>query len=179
MLTNINHSPAEGNFCGEYGNTLKPAIVQDYNKHMGYVDKSDRMTNSYSICRRTWKWTKKLFFHLLDLSILNSYILLTSCGSKLTHRDFRLTLVRDLIQEGGRVPRPQTTPWGRPTTSTSQPTRLDIRQNEHWPSEGRRVRCRVCATKNKETWTKFCCSKCNVGLCVDPCFRVYHTQMHF
>jgi hypothetical protein len=39
--------------------------------------------------------------YLLDLSVLNSYILLTSCGSKLTHRDFRLTFVRDLIQEGG------------------------------------------------------------------------------
>jgi hypothetical protein len=101
MLTNMHRSPAEGNFCDEHGNALKPDIVQDYNRHMGYVDKSDRMTNSYSIGRRTWKWTKKLFFHLLDLSVLNSYILLTSCGSKLTHRDFRLTLVRDLIQGGG------------------------------------------------------------------------------
>jgi hypothetical protein len=42
-----------------------------------------------------------LFFHLLDLSVLSSYILLTSCGSKLTHHDFRLTLVRVLIQKGG------------------------------------------------------------------------------
>jgi hypothetical protein len=99
MLTNMYCSPAEGNFC-EHENTLKPAIVQDYNRHMGYVDKSDCIMNSYSISRRTWKWTKKLFFHHLDLSMLNSYILLTSCGSELT-RDFRLTLVRDLIQEGG------------------------------------------------------------------------------
>ena len=34
----------------------------DYNHHMGYVDKSDRMANSYSTSRRTFKWTKKLFF---------------------------------------------------------------------------------------------------------------------
>jgi hypothetical protein len=27
--------------------------------------------------------------------------------------------------------------------------------------------------------TKFRCSKSNVDLCVDPCFRVYHTQLHF
>jgi hypothetical protein len=74
MLTDIHCSPAEGNFCDEHGNALKPAILQDYNRNMGYIDKSDRMTNSYSISRRTWKWTKKLFFHLLDLSILNSYI---------------------------------------------------------------------------------------------------------
>ena len=50
------------------------------NWHMGYVDKGDRMANSYSINRRTWKWTKKLFFHLLDLAILNSYILIFFTG---------------------------------------------------------------------------------------------------
>jgi hypothetical protein len=60
MLTNMHHSSAEGNFCDEHGNALKPAIVQDYNRHMGYVDMSDRMMNSYSISRYTWKWTKKI-----------------------------------------------------------------------------------------------------------------------
>jgi hypothetical protein len=54
--------PAEGNFCDEHGNAIKPAIVADYNAHMGYVDKADRTANSYSISRRTWKWTNKLFF---------------------------------------------------------------------------------------------------------------------
>ena len=50
------HSPPlEGNFCDEHGNAMKPAIIQDYNRHTEYVDKSDLMTNSYSICRRTWK----------------------------------------------------------------------------------------------------------------------------
>jgi len=52
------------------------------------VDKSDCKTNTYSISRQTWKWTKKLYFHLLDLTVLNSYILLTSCGAKVTHREF-------------------------------------------------------------------------------------------
>jgi hypothetical protein len=46
MLTNMHHLPAEGNFCDEHGNTLKPVIIQDYNQHMGYVDKSNHMTNT-------------------------------------------------------------------------------------------------------------------------------------
>jgi hypothetical protein len=88
-LTNIHNPPAEGNFSDEQGNAVKPLIVEDYNRHMGYVDKGDRMANSYSVSRCTWKWTKKLFFHLLDLAILNSYILLSSCGGKkISHRDF-------------------------------------------------------------------------------------------
>jgi len=82
MLTNIHSAPAEGNFCTEGGKAIKPQIVMDYNHHMGYVDKGDRKTNSYSISRRTFKWTKKLFFHLLNLAILNSYIFHSSCGGK-------------------------------------------------------------------------------------------------
>jgi len=50
------HSPAvEGNFCDEHGKAIKLATIQDYNRHMGYVDKSDLMVNTYSISRRTWK----------------------------------------------------------------------------------------------------------------------------
>jgi hypothetical protein len=51
MLTNMQHPPAEGNFRDEHGNTLKPVIIQDYNQHMGYVNRSDRMRNPYSISR--------------------------------------------------------------------------------------------------------------------------------
>jgi len=89
MLTNIYNAPAEGNFCVDGGKAIKPQIVMDYNHHMGYVVKGDRMANSYSIRRRMLKWTKKLLFHLLDLAILNSYIPHTSCGkNKFSHRDF-------------------------------------------------------------------------------------------
>jgi hypothetical protein len=94
MLTNIHNPPAEGNFCDEKGNAIKPLVVEDYDRHMGYVDKGDRMANSYLISCCTWKWTKKLFFHMLDLAVLNSYILLFSCGGKkITHREFQLALV--------------------------------------------------------------------------------------
>jgi len=101
MLTNINSASAERNFCNGGGKAIKPQIVMDYNHHMGYVDKGDRMANSYSISRRTFKWTKKLFFHLLDLAILNSYILQSSCGKKMSHRDFRCTLVRNMLAHAG------------------------------------------------------------------------------
>jgi len=76
LLTNIHTPPTEGNYRDEHGNAIKPAIVANYNRHMGHVDKADRMANSYTASCRTWKWTKKLFFHLLDLTIVNSYILL-------------------------------------------------------------------------------------------------------
>lgn len=45
----MHSSPAEGNFCDEYGNAVKLGIVHNYNAHMGYVDKSDHMTKIASL----------------------------------------------------------------------------------------------------------------------------------
>jgi hypothetical protein len=72
------HTPVtEGYFCDERRNVIKPMIAADYNMHTGYVDKEQ--DDSHSISRRIWKWTKKLFFHLLELMILNSFVLW--CGT--------------------------------------------------------------------------------------------------
>jgi len=79
---------------------MKSQIVMDYSCHMGYMDKGDRMANSYSICQQTLKWTEKLFYNLLDLVILNSCILFSLCGgTKISHKDFRFTLVRNMLAQ--------------------------------------------------------------------------------
>jgi len=64
---------------------------------MGFVDKSDRIVNSYGTDRRTWKWTKKLFFHLTGMTNLNGFRIHKSCGGNMTHKNFREILVRELI----------------------------------------------------------------------------------
>jgi hypothetical protein len=76
---------------------VKPLIIEDYTTHLSYADLSDRMANSYSFSKKTWKWMEKLFFHLLDVTILNSYMLYKIYGGNMTHLKFREQLVRDLI----------------------------------------------------------------------------------
>jgi len=49
MLINMDPLPAEGNFCGNSNHPMKPNIVERYNRHMGYIDISDRMASSYSM----------------------------------------------------------------------------------------------------------------------------------
>jgi len=70
---------------------------------MGYIDSSGRMANSYSMSQHTFKWTTKLFFSLLDLTVLSSWLLLASCRAKYTHQDFRLLLVKNLIEEAEKA----------------------------------------------------------------------------
>jgi len=72
MLTNMDPPPAEGNFCDTSNRPMKPYVVERYSWHVGYVDSSDRTAESYSMSRHTFKWTTKLFFRFLDLTVLNS-----------------------------------------------------------------------------------------------------------
>ena len=178
MLTNIHNTPAEGKFCNGGGKATKLQIVMDYNHHMGYVDKGDRMANSYSISCRTFKWTKKLFFHLLDLAILNSYILHSRGSKKMSHRDFRYILVRNMLAHAGperRIPRP----LGRSPNVESHVARLELCSSKHWPIPSEtQLRCRICKARDvtKKVFVK--CCKCEVGLCIKKaCFQDCHTKV--
>ena len=132
MLTNMDPPPAERNFCDDSNRPMKPHIVERYNWHKGYIDNSDRMANSYSMSRRTFKWTTKLFFHFLDLTVLNSWILLSSCGAKYTHRDFWLLQVRNLIAEAGKSQdRPTPRLVGRQSAAATNVLRLESRHNKY------------------------------------------------
>jgi len=85
MLTNINPPPANANFYDDSNCPVKLYIVTWYNQHMGYISSSEPMANSHLMSEHSFKWTMILFFHLLDLTVLICWILLSSCGAKYTH----------------------------------------------------------------------------------------------
>ena len=87
---------------------------------------------------------KNLFFHLLDLAIVNSYILLSSCGGKkISHGDFHLNLFKEMLARSGHEPRPPMH-VGRPAPTSANTGRLDTRHNKHWPGcNPKQQHCRV------------------------------------
>jgi hypothetical protein len=83
-LTNTLFLPAEGNFYNECGKTLKPAVVPDHKKHTRKVDESDSMTNCSLLADYLWNGQRIYISTLWNLP-LSTLIMLTSCGSKLSH----------------------------------------------------------------------------------------------
>ena len=55
------------------------------------VDISNRMISDYELDSKTVKWGKRIFFHLLDLALVNSWILYKNNISQL---DFRLSIIQ-------------------------------------------------------------------------------------
>ena len=169
MLTNMEPPAAEGNFCDESNRHVKPHIVEWYNRHMGFTDNSDCMANSYSMSQCNFKWTTKLFFHFLDLTVLNNWILLSSCGAKYTHWDFRLLLVRNLIEEAGKSQdHPTPSLVGRSSVAATNTVWLKSQHNQHWPAKFTQLHCRLCSSCGQRKMTVYKCANCEVGLCVVP-----------
>jgi len=94
---------------------------------------------------------RKALFHLLDMAIVNSYVLLSSCGGKkISHRDFRLTLIRERLARAGHEPQPSM-PVERPARPSNNIARLDTRHNKHWPGRSyTKRRCHVCSARGVE-----------------------------
>ncbi|PNF24473.1 hypothetical protein B7P43_G09102, partial [Cryptotermes secundus] len=128
---------------------------------------------------RGWH-TVKLFFHFLDMTILNSFILLSSCGTKLSHREFRLALVCNMLVHAARGPsRPQQS-MGRPPAVSSAISRLEEASRHHWPtSSTSRLRCRVCSWHRKRSYIQTKRVKCDIGLCISGCFQQFHMKATF
>jgi hypothetical protein len=56
---------------------------------------------------------------------------------------------------------------------------LESRHNQHWPAKSTQVCCLVCSSRGQRKTTVYKCAKCDVGLCVVPCFADYHTKVNF
>ena len=55
----------------------KLECIIEYNKWMGGVELYDQLCCYYLFDHRTWKWWRRLFFHLFNTAIVNAYILYT------------------------------------------------------------------------------------------------------
>jgi hypothetical protein len=166
---------------------LKHISVMEYKDKMGAIDTTDMQISSVECARKSIKWYKKFFMHLLDVTMLNAmYLYQVQSGKKPQMLDFRLQVIRQLIE---KYSLPRLNPRGGRPSIHESPLRLTER---HFPapvpqtaSQGSRTqrRCHVCQhTKKRESKrkdTRFMCVQCDVALCVDPCFREYHTLLHF
>ncbi|KAJ8935337.1 hypothetical protein NQ318_016630 [Aromia moschata] len=103
------------------------------------------MLSSTECVRKTVKWYKKLFFHIVDLCLLNSHALyLTQNQEKVPLATFQLNLIRQLLEKYNL---PKVTPV-KPTLRN--PERL---MGRHFPAlvpDNKVRRCTVCARTNTQ-----------------------------
>ena len=143
---------------------------------MGGVGGNDQMKSYYGINCRWKKWWLRIFFELLHRCIVNSHILerLSPNHNMRSSKNFRLEVSKLLIGEFSsrtHVVRP----------AIESPARF---RDRHFPSilpsnskgKTKERRCKVCSTKEKPKRTSYFCEDCDMGLCVAPCSKIFHTR---
>ncbi|KAK6183341.1 hypothetical protein SNE40_010841 [Patella caerulea] len=164
----------------------RPAIVKEYNAKMGGVDLLDMMSTLYKRLMKSRRWYMYIFFHMLTVSLVNSWFLYKrsckSLGTKPMTMEIFQSQVAECLKKAGKPAR------GRPS-SASPPVRKktvvvplpvqDVRYDkiDHLPDVvGTRGRCRLCP----KGYSQIRCSKCGVYLCIVTgketrnCFTAFH-----
>lgn len=134
-----------------------------YTTYMRGVDLCDQLRGTYSTLPKTHKWWHRIFFFLLDTSLVNAWLLHNSnarAGNELemSHRDFQLVMAEEVTSTWkGRMA------W----TSAFRPTHATI-YVPLW-QDFRRV-CKMCKKR-----TRTMCAECgDKFLCVTPCYMKCH-----
>lgn len=177
----------------------KPELMHQYNKYMGGVDLNDQLLKYSAYSRRTLKWWNKAAFRILNVAMVNAYILYKEwCEQnniarqkRLSHSDYRLMVLKQWLA---------TVAANNVLHDTHEVSEFSRLQGRHFmekiPSGNAKQKSRICKVCNKAekilydrtggpprkvygSVTTFQCISCKVELCAVPCFQLYHTQKDF
>ena len=84
---------------GSHDDVDKPVVISHCAAHMGAVDRSDHYSSSYSFTRKTLKWWRKLFFWLVEVFLVNSFLIYKEVHhlSEERHLRYRNKLIAQLL----------------------------------------------------------------------------------
>lgn len=172
-----------------------PNIIHEYNRFMGSVDLMDSSFGRNRIRVKSRKWTVRLIYHLLDLAMINTWILYKrnysicpQIGKQLSLNEFITEVANVLCKSGVEVKRGR--PGGHlesvidsrllvPHHAPAPPRDVRLDMVGHWSQfqgdHKNPQRCKLQCGKR----SVFYCSKCGVYLCIKEgrnCFLEYHTN---
>lgn len=137
----------------------KPEIVDFYNQNKSGVDNMDHMISLTSSARKSSRWTYGFVFNLIDVTLLNAFIMFEkTSGHQMKRSQFLDDLVFALCS-----PQMKNRLSFRSTRAVRIGLELyDIRSTSSHEPERKRGRCKFCSDDNKHSNK---CSICNGFTC--------------
>ncbi|KAK3880137.1 hypothetical protein Pcinc_015339 [Petrolisthes cinctipes] len=168
-----------------------PAIIKDYRKHMGCVNKCDMLKSLYELNRKSRKWWHRIFFHYMDVTVVNALVIYQQVAPEENAKlkGSKLDVAAGLIgvkgltgsdETGKRKSIPTENPSNKKKSKENVPLAIRLDQAKHIPELGQTFRpCNNCSTKKEPHRTKWVCTACKVPLCnngMRQCSSMYHKK---
>ncbi|XP_065654500.1 piggyBac transposable element-derived protein 4-like [Hydra vulgaris] len=166
-----------------------PPAIKDYNANMGGIDSADQIMKYYNCGRKSSKWYRRIFCHLLEICVHNAFVLepwFTDQRAR-SHQSFREELIDQVI---GSTSSKNS---GRPSNSNEDIALRHTNVGVHKPLVNDKPRdCKNCSENVRKTTLvgqSQCHSKgirrsrvffslCNIHLCLDlvsNCWNMWHS----
>uniref|UniRef100_A0A3B4VGZ0 PiggyBac transposable element-derived protein domain-containing protein n=1 Tax=Seriola dumerili TaxID=41447 RepID=A0A3B4VGZ0_SERDU len=122
-------------------------------KHMGGVDQMDQMVATYPHRRRNKRWYIRVFFHLVDIAVVNAWFLYRMSGNE----------AKDLLHfKASTARRPSATPpLVKRRAVVKVPPEVRYAPGNHWPKLNVTNAMR-CSDESCHRRTKYTCLQCDV-----------------
>ncbi|KAK6470125.1 piggyBac transposable element-derived protein 4-like [Huso huso] len=170
----------------------QPLAIHDYNQNMGGVDKSDQLIEKYDMRIKSLKWWQTLFFHFIDIAVVNSYILFQEWRAQNPQNEnlsrisryAQLEFREELACQLGGIEKDADVPLYAPCMNLDSPkTPSSSFHADHIPELAElRRNCYLCYKRTKrEMKSTFYCSGPGCDgkpFCLNKsrnCFKVWHT----
>jgi len=164
--------------------TQKPLCMIDYNHNVGGVDLKDQLLHMYMVKRKKMtKWYLKLFKRLVNSTDLNSFVIYRQVTERnIEQLLYRIQLVEGLFMKCVRAAETRSVSWRRASDKTVP--RLTERHflRKVAPKTEKSKPQRRCVVRSKHAKKKtsvYCCQICDVGLCLEDCFELYHMKFNY
>jgi hypothetical protein len=145
-----------------------PKAVHDYFYQSRSVDVCGQLHYSYPPGRKSRRPWLRLAWWLIDMCIVNAFILYRMDQQGVTQFAFREELMHSLVKMFG---------INQESVQASKHTQPSISlAYEHYSIHSSEERdCQVCSSRSRNrVRTRYICAKCQVHLCVGKCFACYH-----
>ena len=146
----------------------RPMAIREYNKHMGGVDLSDQLTSKYGVLQKVNRWWKTLFLHMIDIAVVNSYIMFNAIRKNYGNNELKrmksydqLTFREELVKE--------LTSYGIDDNEVDESSTSEEEEQGHeYDVEKKPTRgnCALCwFSEKKESKVVTYCTVCNKNYC--------------
>ena len=149
----------------------QPQAISSYNQYTNAVDRSDQILAIHNVNRKSMRWWKALFFHLIDIAVVNNADLKRTADYSMAH--FREKTVRNSC--GFEYMDPPA-----PSTSVGDPDKFET---AHMPVITQEKKNCVVSYKlekiERQVHSKCSAARCDKHMHITQnrnCFKIFHTR---